>query len=152
VKRHEQHTNVATKAQAKTPTLQLRVNSLQASGAGLLACQFIFFSNPLILFTESLGIRFAVRVEKFLTALLPRRFEFGLCDVPVRPAFPGNGTQVPTKIFQRGPAMLVDSPKNGDVRTPCGGERFTILKILRASTVAVRLYFLRPCTFPAAAR
>jgi hypothetical protein len=46
----------------------------------------------LILFTESLDVRFAVRIEEFLAALLPRRFEFGRCDVPVRPAFLGNGT------------------------------------------------------------
>ena len=46
----------------------------------------------LILFTESLGVRLAVRVEEFLAALLPCRFEFGRGDVPVRPAFPGNGT------------------------------------------------------------
>ena len=58
----------------------------------------------LILFTESLGVRFAVRIEEFLAALLPRRFEFGRCDVPVRPAFLGNGTQVLAEIFQSGPA------------------------------------------------
>ena len=46
----------------------------------------------LILFTESLDVRFAVRIEEFLVALLPRRFEFGRCDVPVPPAFLGNGT------------------------------------------------------------
>jgi len=39
-----------------------------------------------------LGDLFAVRIEEFLAALLPRRFEFGGCDVPVRPAFLGNGT------------------------------------------------------------
>ena len=58
----------------------------------------------LILFTESLGVRFAVRIKEFLAALLPRRFEFGRCDVPVRPAFPGNGTQILAEIFHRGPA------------------------------------------------
>jgi hypothetical protein len=31
----------------------------------------------LILFTESLDVRFAVRIEEFLAALLPRRFKFG---------------------------------------------------------------------------
>jgi hypothetical protein len=30
----------------------------------------------LILFTESLDVRFAVRIEEFLAALLPRCFEF----------------------------------------------------------------------------
>jgi hypothetical protein len=44
----------------------------------------------LILFTESLNVRFAVRIEKVFAALLPRRFHFGRCDVPVRPAFLGN--------------------------------------------------------------
>jgi hypothetical protein len=46
----------------------------------------------LILLTESLHITLAVWIEEFLAALLPRRFEFGCCDVPVRPAFLGNGT------------------------------------------------------------
>ena len=46
----------------------------------------------LILFIESLDVRFAVRIEELLAAFLPRRFEFGRCDVPVRPAFLGNGT------------------------------------------------------------
>src|ERR1700676_3280950 len=58
----------------------------------------------LILFTETLNARFAVRIEEFLTALLPRRFEFGRCDVPVRPAFLGNGTQVLAEVFQSRPA------------------------------------------------
>ena len=58
----------------------------------------------LILFTESLGVSFAVRVEEFLAALLPRRFEFGRGDVPVRPALLGNGAQVLAEIFQSGPA------------------------------------------------
>jgi hypothetical protein len=58
----------------------------------------------LTLFTESLNVRFAVRIEEFLAALLPRRFKFGRCDVPVRPAFFANGTQVLAEIFQSGPA------------------------------------------------
>src|SRR6204780_5692438 len=58
----------------------------------------------LILFTESLDVRFAVRIEEFLAALLPRRFEFGRCNVPVRPAFLGDGTQVLAEIFHGGPA------------------------------------------------
>ncbi len=56
------------------------------------------------MFTESLGVRFAVRIEEFLAALLPRRFEFWGCDVPVRPAFLGNGTEVLPELFQRRPA------------------------------------------------
>jgi hypothetical protein len=58
----------------------------------------------LILFTESLDVRFAIRIEEGLAALLPRSFEFGRRDVPVRPAFPGNGTQVLAEIFESGPA------------------------------------------------
>ena len=46
----------------------------------------------LILFTDRLGVGFAVRIEQVLAALLPRRLEFGRSDVPVRPAFLGNGT------------------------------------------------------------
>jgi len=57
----------------------------------------------LILFTESLNVGFAVRIEEFLAALLPRRFKFGRCDVPVRTAFFGNGTQVLAEIFHSGP-------------------------------------------------
>jgi hypothetical protein len=37
--------------------------------------------------TEGLDVRLAVWIEQFLAALLPCRFEFGRCDVPVRPAF-----------------------------------------------------------------
>jgi hypothetical protein len=53
-----------------------------------------------VLFTESLDIRFAVRIEKLLAALLPRRPEFWRCDVPVRAAFLRDSTQVPSKILQ----------------------------------------------------
>jgi hypothetical protein len=58
----------------------------------------------LILFTEGLDVSFAIRIEEFLAALLPRSFEFGRRDVPVRPALPGNGTQVLAEIFKSGPA------------------------------------------------
>jgi len=58
-----------------------------------LATQHSLVALPfLILSTKSLNVRFAVRVEELLAALLPRRFEFGRCDVPVRSAFLGNGT------------------------------------------------------------
>lgn len=66
----------------------------------------------LVLFAESLGIGFAIRIEEFLASLLPRRFEFERCDIPVRPAFLGNGTQVLAEIFHRGstevPVAVVD--------------------------------------------
>src|ERR1700730_5834982 len=58
---------------------------------------------PLLLFTESLDVRFAVRIEEFLATLLPRRFELRRCDVPVRPAFLGNGTQILAEVFHRRP-------------------------------------------------
>ena len=58
----------------------------------------------LALFAESLSISLAVRIEELLAALLPRSFEFGRCDVPVRPAFPADGTQVLAEFFHRGPS------------------------------------------------
>jgi hypothetical protein len=71
---------------------------------GIVAADVWGNAKPLlILFTESLNVRFAVRIEEFLAALLPSGFEFGRGDVPVRPAFFGNGTQVLTEIFQSGP-------------------------------------------------
>src|SRR3982074_1895153 len=60
----------------------------------------------LVLFAESLDVRFAVRIEEVLAALLPRRLEFGRCDVPVWPAFLGNGTKVLAEIFHSGPAEV----------------------------------------------
>src|ERR1700761_472392 len=56
----------------------------------------------LILFAESLKIGFAVWIERFLAALLPGRFKFGRCDVPVRPAFPADSTQIQAELFDRG--------------------------------------------------
>ena len=56
----------------------------------------------LILFTESLDVRFAVRIEEFLATFLPRRLEFGRCDVPVRPAFFSNSPQVLPEFFHGG--------------------------------------------------
>jgi hypothetical protein len=60
--------------------------------------------TALVLFTESLDVRFAIRIEEFLAAMLPSRFEFGRRNVPVWPAFLGNGAQVLAEIFQSGPA------------------------------------------------
>jgi hypothetical protein len=48
-------------------------------------------SIRLVLFAQGLGVRFAVRIKEFLSALLPRRSEFGRGNVPVRAAFLGNG-------------------------------------------------------------
>jgi hypothetical protein len=58
----------------------------------------------LILFTESLDVRFTAGIKEFPAALLPRFFELGRRDVPVRPTFPGQGTQVLAEIFHGGPA------------------------------------------------
>ena len=58
----------------------------------------------LILLTESLSVCFSGWIEERLPALLPCRSEFWRCDVPVRAAILGNGTQVITQLFQSGPA------------------------------------------------
>ena len=58
-----------------------------------------YLNRGLILFTESLDVGFAVRVEELLAALLPRSSEFGRSDVPIRPAFLGNGAQVLAEVF-----------------------------------------------------
>jgi len=47
---------------------------------------------------------FFVWIEEVLTALLPRSFELRRCDIPIRPAFLRNRTQILAEIFQRGPA------------------------------------------------
>ena len=69
-------------------------------------------SRALILFAESLNVRFSVGIEKLPAAFLPRRSEFGRRDVPVWPAFLRNGTQVLAEIFERGaaekPVTVVD--------------------------------------------
>ena len=54
----------------------------------------------LILLTESLDVGFTVWIEEFLAALLPCCSEFRRCDVPIRPAFLGDETQVLVEIFQ----------------------------------------------------
>ena len=48
----------------------------------------------LVLLTKSLDVRFAVGIEELFAALLPSCFEFWSCNVPVRPAFLSDGTQV----------------------------------------------------------
>jgi hypothetical protein len=57
-----------------------------------------------ILFTESLDVRFAVRIKELLAASLRCRFEFGRCDVPVHSTFLSHGRQVLAEIFHSGPA------------------------------------------------
>ena len=67
---------------------------------------------PLVLFTESLDAGFGVRIAVLLEALLARSSEFVRFDVQVRPAFPGDGTQVLAEILQsgraKGPVDVVD--------------------------------------------
>ena len=62
------------------------------------------FDGLLVLFTDCLGVGFAVGIEEFLAALLPSGFEFGRGDVPIGPALLGDGTQVLTEILHSGPA------------------------------------------------
>ena len=66
----------------------------------------------LALFAESLSKGLAVWIEQLLAALLPGRFEFGRGDVPVRPAFAADGTQVLSEILDGGaseePVTIVD--------------------------------------------
>ena len=57
----------------------------------------------LVLFTERLRVRFAVGIKEFLAALLPRSFEFRGGDVPVRPAFSRNGSEVLAELFHGRP-------------------------------------------------
>src|SRR4051812_17649159 len=57
----------------------------------------------LILLAERLRKALAVWIEAFLTALLPRSFKLGRRDVPVRPAFLADSTQVLSEFFDRGP-------------------------------------------------
>ena len=59
-----------------------------------------------------MGVGFAVRIEEFLAAFAPRGLEFWRCDVPVRPAFLGDGAQVLAELLYRGsseePVAVVD--------------------------------------------
>src|SRR5689334_9777557 len=60
--------------------------------------------TTLILFSQSLTICLAIRVEEFLARLGPCGSEFRLCDVPIRPAFHKNSTKVLAKFFQSRPS------------------------------------------------
>jgi hypothetical protein len=68
--------------------------------------------RPLILFTESLNIGFALWVKDILVALLPSSLKFRRCDVPVRSAFLADSPQVLAEFFHRGasekPVAIVD--------------------------------------------
>ena len=55
----------------------------------------------LLLFTESLSVRLAIRMKELFAAFLPRRFEFGCGDVPVRTAFDGHSTEILPELFDR---------------------------------------------------
>jgi hypothetical protein len=56
----------------------------------------------LILLPERLNERLSVRVEEFLTPLLPRRSKFRCRNIPVRPAILQPGPQVPAEVLHRG--------------------------------------------------
>jgi len=58
----------------------------------------------LILFTKSLDVCFAIRIEEFLATLLPRRFHFRRCNIPVRTALLQNRAKVLAEFFHSGPA------------------------------------------------
>src|SRR5438093_13251875 len=60
----------------------------------------------LVLLTKRLDVCFAVLIEEFFAPFLPCRFKFGRCDVPVRPAFPDNDTQVLSEILDCGSAKV----------------------------------------------
>ena len=75
---------------------------LRVSGVGggiALGNQNMLASNPV--HRES-GRRFW-RTDRSVACSLARHgFEFGRCDVPVRPAFPGDGMEVLAEILQNG--------------------------------------------------
>ena len=56
----------------------------------------------LILLPERLNERLSVRVEEFLTPLLPRRSKFRCRNIPVRPAILQPGPHVPAEVLHRG--------------------------------------------------
>ena len=73
---------------------------LRVSGVGggiALGNQNVLAPNPV---HRDFGRRFW-RTDRSVGA---RFFEFGRCDVPVRPAFPGDGREVLEEILQSGPA------------------------------------------------
>jgi hypothetical protein len=53
----------------------------------------------LILFAKDFSVSLGIRVEELLAALLPKRFHFGSCDVPIRPAFLADGSEVMAEFF-----------------------------------------------------
>jgi hypothetical protein len=58
----------------------------------------------LVLLADNLRVALPVRIEEFFASLLPRPFELGGCDVPVRPSFPKNGAWILAEIFDCRPA------------------------------------------------
>src|SRR5205807_6238616 len=56
--------------------------------------------------SKRLDVCFAVRIEEFFAPFLPCRFKFGRCDLPVRPAFPNNGTQILAEVLDCGAAEV----------------------------------------------
>jgi hypothetical protein len=58
-------------------------------------------------------------MERLLVTRLPGSFEFGFCDVPVRPALSADGAQILAQLFRRGsseePVAIVDLVDSIDV-------------------------------------
>jgi hypothetical protein len=88
----------------------------------------------LILFTERSVVRFAVRIKELLAALLPRRFEFGRCDVPVRPTFLSLDPHRGTFLMSRDSPYEPRTGANFSAFcTPSGNPTLTF--IIRAGTI-----------------
>jgi hypothetical protein len=67
----------------------------------------------LVLFTERLDVSFTVAMED----LSPRFFEFGCCDVPVGPTFPGQGARVLADILEVGRSLCSVPRKLPDIKS-----------------------------------
>src|ERR1044072_1315316 len=68
-------------------------------------CRFIYrqYSEALIFFAYSLEICLAIGIEELLASLGPCGFELRLCDIPIRPAFHKNSTEILAKFVQSRP-------------------------------------------------
>src|ERR1700719_149144 len=95
----------ASRARVGERNGKLGVNSTGRSQCATAGASVVLLTRTplLILFTESLGVSFAVRIEEFLAASLPSCSEVGRCDVPIRPTFLGYGAEVLTELLQGRP-------------------------------------------------
>jgi hypothetical protein len=78
----------------------------------LLSFGFLIQNTPQRHACNSLLVCSVVGVKKFLIALLPRRFQVRICDIPIGATFSENRTQILTEIFDCGsakePVAVVD--------------------------------------------